>query len=108
MKILLLFGLFLFSTVVATGQNPPASPEQIRIDRHNLQIRPNSRDYTMVRRGNEHQRLLMFRIHDKMIRRQALLNRKQAMDRQREMMQHRMIRQQLNRQRMVHQRNIHR
>jgi hypothetical protein len=108
MKIVLILGFFLFSVTMVNGQNQKPSSAKSKLDRYDVLIRPNSRDYTMVRKGNEHQRMLRLRTHDIMLRRQALLNRKQAMDRRREMMQQRMMRQQQNRQRMIHQRNIHR
>jgi len=108
MKFVLALGLFLFSITQAYGQAQTPGPARSVPDRNNLMIRPNSRDYAMVRKGNDHQRLMKLRTQDMMLRKQALMNRKQAMDRRREMMRQRMIRQQQIRQRLIHQRNIHR
>jgi hypothetical protein len=108
MKKVLLLGTFLFSFILVYCQNLKPTSAESKIDRNNLQIRPNSRDYAMVSKGNEHQRMLRLRTHDMMLHKQALLNRKQAMDRRRQNMQQRMLRQQQNRQRLIHQRSIHR
>jgi hypothetical protein len=108
MKKVLVFFLLLFSLTLVYGQNQQPPAAKTVIDRNNLKIRPNSRDYTMVRKGNNHQRILQLHTHAMMLRKQAILNRKQAMDRRREYLQTRMIKQQQNRQRMIRHQSIHR
>jgi hypothetical protein len=108
MKKILLLGLLLGGLSIAHAQNPPATSPPAQIDRNNLQIRPNSRDYMIVRKGNDHQRLLQNRKNALMMRRLAIMNRRQAMDRRRDMLQKKMMRQQQVRQRLIHQRGTHR
>ncbi len=108
MKRFYLLILFFLAVDLIYGQNQPPVSNQVAIDRNNLQIRPNSRDYAMVRKGNNHQRMLQLRRHELMIHKQAMLNRKWAMDKRRKYTQQKMLRQQQNRQRMVHQRGTHR
>ena len=43
------------------AQDAPAMPEVPAIDRNNLVIRQNSRDYAIVRKGNNHQRIMQIR-----------------------------------------------
>lgn len=92
-----------FSAVRA--QEAPAVPQTPAIDRNHLVIRQNSRDYAIVRKGNNHQRMLQIRMEVMIRQRQAIINRRMAMDRRRQIIQQRMIRQQLIRQRMIRQRN---
>lgn len=108
MKKIFLLGLILGCLTLAHAQNPPESVAAPPIDRDNLQIRPNSRDYMMVLKGNDHQRILQNRKNAVMLRRQAILNRHMAMERRRALMQKKMIRQQQVRQRMIRQRGTHR
>jgi hypothetical protein len=90
------------------GQEQTAVPQNSGIDRNNLVIRQNSRDYAIVRKGNNHQRMLQIRAEVMRRQRQAILNRKMAMERRRRIIQQRMIRQQQIRQRMIRQRNPNR
>ena len=108
MKKILLLGLFLGSLSIAHAQNPPAASPPEQIDRNNLMIRPNSRDYMMVRKGNDRQRIIQNRKNALMMRRLAIMNRRHAMDRRRELLQQKMMRQQQVRQRLIHQRGTHR
>lgn len=107
-KILLLGILVVLSPLIAlsqdqsrTGQTAPALPERIP-------LRPNSRDYTIIRKGNNHQRIVQMRNKTMIRNRQAMLNRKMAMEHRREITQQRMFRQQQIRQRMIRQRGMHR
>ena len=86
------------------AQDAPAVPQVPAIDRNNLVIRQNSRDYAIVRRGNNHQRIMQIRAEVLIRQRQAIINRRIAMDRRRQLIQQRMIRQQKIRQRMIRQR----
>jgi hypothetical protein len=108
MKKIILLGIALFFAGIVYSQDQPPAKEPSGIDRNNLAIRPNSRDYTIVRKGNNHQRLLQLRTQAMIRHRQAMLNRKMAMERRRMFIQQRMIRQQQIRQRMIQQRNMHR
>lgn len=96
-------GLF---TVI--GQDKPQTTGSAPVRHENLTLRPNSRDYVIVRKGNNHQRIVQLRPRAFIRNRQALLNRKMAMERRRAIIRQRMIRQQQIRQRMVHQRSMHR
>jgi len=108
MKKYLLAGILAFSSILATmGQEQPQSPVNKGIDRENLALRPNSRDYTIVRKGNNHQRIIQMRSQAMIRHRQAMLNRKMTMERHRSGMQQRMIKQQHIRQRMVRQQGMH-
>ena len=108
MKKLLLLGLLTCSSILAAlGQDQPKSPDKVPINRDNLTLRPNSRDYTIVRKGNNHQRVIQLRKQAMMRNRQALLNRKMAMEHRIIAMQQKMIRQQRIRQRMIRQRQMH-
>jgi hypothetical protein len=109
MKKLLLLGILACSSILTMlGQDQPQSTVKSPINRDNLTLRPNSRDYTIVRKGNNHQRVIQLRTQAMMRNRQALLNRKMAMERRRSAMQQKMIRQQQIRQRMIRQRRMHR
>jgi hypothetical protein len=99
---------FIVALTLATGaiqaQETPSDPQPPAIDRNNLVIRQNSRDYAIVRRGNNHQRMMQIRTEVMIRHRQAIINRRIAMDRRRRLIQQRMIRQQQIRQRMIRQR----
>jgi len=103
-----ILGLLLLAPFLAHTQDPPVTATTPPIDRNNLQIRPNSRDYLMVLKGNDHQRVLQNRKKALLLRRQAIVNRRMAMDRRRELVQKKMFRQQQVRQRMIRQRGTHR
>jgi hypothetical protein len=108
MKRFLLLGILWVPMLGLRAQEPPRPTEGTGINRENLVIRPNSRDYSIVRKGNQHQRLLQERSQALLRHRQAMLNRKMAMERRRMYYQQRMIRQQQIRQRMIKQRGMHR
>ena len=104
MKRFLFFGFFVCSHLLLQGQNQQGTQAPSGISRNNLAIRPNSRDYTIVRKGNNHQQMLQMRTQAMMLNRQAMLNRKLAMERRRQYMQQQMFRQQQMRQRLIRQR----
>jgi hypothetical protein len=104
MKNLLFLLMSFLSINVVYGQLPGKS----NINRDNLIIRPNSRDYTVIRKGNNHQRLIQIRSQAMVRYRQGMLNRKMAMEHRRIYLQQRMIRQQQIRQRMIRQRGMYR
>ena len=108
MRKFLLFGLLVCSPVcVAVAQEQTGSVNSGQVNPHNMKLRPNSRDYSFVRKGNNHQRIVQVRREAMIRQRQATLNRKMAMDHQRKAMQQRMIRQQQIKQRMIRQREMH-
>ncbi|MBN2481621.1 MAG: hypothetical protein JXB19_07775 [Bacteroidales bacterium] len=108
MKRLILICLPCVFFFTAYGQEQTPVAQNSGIDRNNLVIRQNSRDYAIVRKGNNHERMLQIRAEVMMRQSQAIINRKMAMERRRQIIQQRMIRQQQIRQRMIRQRNPHR
>ena len=109
MKRMLLIGLMaLTGNLAVIAQDQPATQGAGQIDRDNLVLRPNSRDYTIVRKGNNHQRVIQIRSQALTRHRQAMINRKMAMERRRSTMRNKMIKQQQIRQRMIRQRGMHR
>ncbi|MBN2814929.1 MAG: hypothetical protein JXQ80_12680 [Bacteroidales bacterium] len=106
MKKLLLPLVFLIVALAsAEAQEQTTRPP---ISRDNLELRPNSRDYTIVRRGNNHQRVVQMRTKALIRHKQAMVNRQVAMEKRRAAMQQQMFRQQNIRQRMIRQRGLHR
>ena len=106
---MLLFGFMALSGSLAIlAQDQPATQPSGQIDRDNLVLRPNSRDYTIVRKGNNHQRVVQMRSQALIRHRQAMINRKMAMERRKSAMRNKMIKQQQIRQRMIRQRGMHR
>jgi hypothetical protein len=109
MKKFLLFGLLVcLSILPMLGQEKSQTRGSERINRDNLVLRPNSRDYTIIRKGNNHQRIIQLRTQTMIRNRQALLNRKMAMDHRRAIQRQKMIKQQQIKQRMIRQRGMHR
>lgn len=109
MKKYLLLGLLIcLSILPMLGQDQPQTPGSKQIDRNNLALRPNSRDYTIIRKGNNHQRVIQMRSQAMIRHRQAMMNRKMAMERRRSATRNKMIKQQQIRQRMIRQRGMHR
>jgi hypothetical protein len=107
-KIVILGFLLCFPGLYLIGQEQVQSPGESRINRENLALRPNSRDYTIVRKGNNHQRMVQMRTMAMMRNKQAILNRQMAMEHRRTRVQQQMMRNQNIRQRMVRQRGMHR
>lgn len=105
-KLILLF--LLGSPVLLLAQEQQTTPGTSGINRENLVLRPNSRDYNIVRKGNNHQRMIQIRTQAMMRNKQALMNRKMAMERRRVQIQQQMFRQQKIHQRMIRQRSKHR
>ncbi len=109
MKRMLLIGLMaLTGNLAVMAQDQPSTKGSGQIDRDNLVLRPNSRDYNIVRKGNNHQRVIQMRTHALVRHRQAMINRKMAMERRRSAIRNKMIKQQQIRQRMIRQRGMHR
>jgi len=110
MKNFLLLGLLAFAVqFTALSQNQQVTTNVApRISRENLTIRPNSRDYHIIRKGNNHQRVIQMRTQAMLRHKQAMLNRKVAMDRRRVVQQQKLMKQQQIRQRMIRQRDMHR
>ncbi len=107
MKKYILLGLLSwFSFLILYGQEQPNPPANASINRENFTLRPNSRDYAIIRKGNNHQRMVQLRSQAMIRHRQALQNRKMSMEHRRTALQRQMIRQQQVRQRMVHQRGM--
>lgn len=109
MKKFLLLGILVVSSpLIILGQDQPKARQTAQVMQERIPLRPNSRDYTIIRKGNDHQRIIQMRNKAMIRNRQAMLNRKIAMERRREITQQRMFRQQQIRQRMIHQRGMHR
>jgi len=109
MRKFLLFGLLLCSaTILSMAQEQPQLSGKSPINRDNLTLRPNSRDYTIVQKGNNHQRIIQMRTQAMVRHKQAMLNRKMSMERRRVILQQKMMKQQQIRQRMIRQRGMHR
>lgn len=107
-KIVILVFLLCIPVVKSVGQERLQPSGESRINRDNLVLRPNSRDYTIVRKGNNHLTMVQMRTRALIRSKQAILNRQMAMERHRTSMQQQMIRQHNIRQRMVRQRGMHR
>ncbi|HEX2394706.1 MAG TPA: hypothetical protein VHI78_05130 [Bacteroidales bacterium] len=103
-KLFLLIGVLLSSALYCTGQQPTGGSS---VNRENLTLRPNSRDYNIIRLGNNHQRIVQLRSQAMMRHKQALMNRKMAMERRQALIRRQMMRQQNIHQRMVRQRGHH-
>lgn len=108
MKKIYLICLFVLGHIIVYGQDPAPPAPNRQPDRSRLVIRPNSRDYAIVRKGNNHQRMLQIRTEIMIRQKQAIINRKMAMERRRQIIQRRIIRQQQIRQRMIRQRKSRR
>jgi hypothetical protein len=109
MKKYLLLGLLSwFSILILHGQEQPKSVATAPISLDNLTLRPNSRDYAIIRKGNNHQRIIQLRTQAMIRHSQAMQNRKMSMEHRKTALQRQMIRQQQVRQRMIHQRGMHR
>jgi hypothetical protein len=105
-KLILLLFILTTPVIYSAGQEPSGGPQVV--DRGNLKLRPNSRDYNIVRSGNNHQRVIQMRSQAMMRNKQALMNRKMAMERRHMLIRKQMMRQQNIHQRMVNQRGRHR
>ncbi len=62
-------------------------------DKFTLEPRPNSREYAVVLKGNDHERVLLMRKMSMLRYRQGAMNRKLLMQRRRQMINRQMIRQ---------------
>jgi hypothetical protein len=100
-KLITLCCLLCIPFLAARGQEQPAPAVKQGISRDNLAIRPNSRDYNIVRQGNNHQRIIQMRTQAMFRHKGALMNRKAAMERSRLVIQQQMMRQQKIHQRMI-------
>ena len=109
MKKFLMLGILVgLSPLILNGQDQPQAGQTAPVMQERIPLRPNSRDYTIIRKGNNHQRIIQMRNKAMIRNRQAMLNRKMAMEHRREIMQQRMFKQQQIRQRMIRQRGMHR
>lgn len=86
------------------GQEPQESSQVNVIDKNKLELRPNSRDYAVIRCDNNHRQIIQARRMARMRYRQAVMNRRLMMRRRQQMMQQRLIRQQRIRQRLIQRR----
>ncbi|HLO58311.1 MAG TPA: hypothetical protein VK179_06190 [Bacteroidales bacterium] len=102
MKKLLLIGFVICLPFMAKAQDVTVGKT---VTRENLTLRPNSRDYNIVNKGNNHQRVIILRSQAMIRNRQALMNRKMAMERRRLIIQQQLMRQQNVHQRMVQRRH---
>ncbi len=109
MKKLLIAGmLFCIPLLCSQAQDKPKIPVETTINRDNLTLRPNSRDYAIIRKGNNHQRMVQIRQQAMHRNKQAIINRKMAMEHRRMLLQQDMLRQQNIHQRMIRHRRLHR
>jgi hypothetical protein len=86
------------------GQEPQISPQVKVIDKNKLVLRPNSRDYAVVRRDNNHRHIVHARRMTVIRNRQAIMNRRLMMRRRQQIMNQRMIRMRRIRQQMIQRR----
>jgi hypothetical protein len=108
MKKLLLAGFLACTCLIPlTAQDKPQPQKSKPIERTNMTLRPNSRDYTILRKDNNHQRMIQMRSQALVRHRQATLNRQMALEKHRSYMRHKTIRQQQIKQRMIRQRSVH-
>lgn len=95
--------------LISAGLHAQESVGQTTAGKPDLtQIRPNSRDYAITRKGNSHQRVIQMRTQAMVRHQHAMMNRKAAMEKRRAFMQQRMMRQQQVKQRMIYRRNVRR
>lgn len=99
--VLLSTGFLLFALLFSQGQESSAVSQ---INKSNITIRPNSRDYNMVRRGNNNQRMIQIRRQAMMKYRKATANRRLAIRRRRNLMIYKMVRNRKIHQQMIQQR----
>lgn len=95
-------GVFLAGLIY--GQEPQTSPPVGIIDKNNLELRPISREYTIIRSDNDHRHIIRARKMATMRQRQAIMNRRFMMRRRQQIMNQRMIRRQRIRQQMIRRR----
>jgi hypothetical protein len=99
-----LLSVFILCYFLALNAQVSPAPEK-QPDIKSMVIRPNSRDYAIVRRDNNHQRILQIRREIMIQKRQAIINRQILMERRRQINRERLLRQQQIRQRMIRRRN---
>jgi hypothetical protein len=100
--IIIATGLFLSGLVY--GQEPRISPPVKIVDKNRLVLRPNSRDYAVVRRDNNHRHIIRARRMAVVRHKQAIMNRRLMMRRRQQIMNQRMIRMRRMRQNMIRRR----
>lgn len=103
MKSILLIctGLFVFSLLFSQEQKVKRPAVT---DKTNIAIRPNSRDYSMIRLGNNAQRMVQIRRKALARHKKAVMNRKQAIQRRRNIIIMRSARQRRIQQQRIQQR----
>ena len=104
MKKLFIIAAGILLTGLLYSQEPEKSSQVDIIDKNKLELRPNSRDYAVIRCDNKHRQIIQARRMATMRHRQAVMNRSLMMRRRQQMMQQRLIRQQRIRQRMIQRR----
>ena len=104
MKKLIIIATGLFLVGLIYGQEPQTSPPVRVIDKNKLELRPNSRDYAIIRRDNDHRHIIRARKMAVIRQRQAIMNRRLLMRRRQQIMNQRMMRQQRIRQQMIRRR----
>lgn len=104
MKKLFIIAAATFFTVVVYGQEPTKTKANQPIDINKIGLRPNSRDYEIIRSDNNHRPVIRARKIAMVRHRQALMNRRMMMQRRQQMMRQRMIRQQRIRQQIIQRR----
>lgn len=104
MKKLFVIATGIFLAGLIYGQEPQTSPPVRVIDKNKLELRPNSRDYAIIRSDNDHRHIIRARKMANIRQRQAIMNRRLMMRRRQQIMNQRMIRQQRIRQQMIRRR----
>lgn len=104
MKKLIIIATGLFLVGLVYGQEPQISPPVKVIDKNRLVLRPNSRDYAVLRRDNNHKHIIRARRMAAIRHRQAIMNRRLMMRRRQQIMNQRMIRMRRIRQQMIRRR----
>ncbi len=104
MKKLFVIATGIFITGLIYGQEPQESSQVDVIDKNMLELRPNSRDYAVIRCDNNHRHIIQARRIATIRHRQAVMNRRLMMRRRQQLMQQRLIRQQRIRQRLIQRR----
>ena len=96
-------GLFIIATLFS--QEKQVNDASVA-DKKNIAIRPNSRDYSMIRIGNDDQRMIQIRRQAAIRHKKAMNNRKQVMQQKREIMMVRSARQRRIQQQRIEQRRL--
>lgn len=104
MKKLFIIAAAAFFAVVVYSQESQKNKTNQPVDIKKFELRPNSRDYEIIRSDNDHRPVIRARKIAMVRHRQAIMNRRMMMQRRQQMMRQRMIRQQRIRQQMIQRR----